>query len=376
MLGFRIAPSWRTVLACALVALLVAMTGVGTADATESSDKNHPEYWEDLGYGNCTKYESPGTPYILPAGTWTLLVVKAGSESSTNDPHAEYHNPTPGPYYHPSGKTISHVIRCGSGGGTTTTTSTPGSTTTNPCGNYTPRQLTLSQASVEPGDEVTISGVAGGLDTLVITISGSGVATTNLGSVVTAANGSFSKVVRIPDAFPAGTYTIKLTSTKCGKSGTISVVTQSVNRSGCGTGNPLVIVRGVATTWKLIAGTPAFNQAKPVQLTITRRTTGGVSYTLYSGAWPAGSTRSITVPASAPADRYFLVQSGSQQGNNKARTESCPVRVAESASSISSVRPAGPGLADGARGALALVFGAFVLLSLRQSRRTARKQTA
>src|SRR4051794_10322314 len=115
--GFIVGVRFRARQALLVVAAIVAIAGVATvgsaprASASDFSDKNQPEYWSSLGYGTCVKYENPGTPYVLgapPAGSvWTLLVVKAGSESSTNDPHAEFHNPTPGAYYHPSGKTIS-----------------------------------------------------------------------------------------------------------------------------------------------------------------------------------------------------------------------------------------------------------------------------
>jgi hypothetical protein len=317
-----------------LAALLVAATIVVamTPNPAAADDKNQPSYWSGLGYGTCVKEESPATPYKLgaaPAGTtWSMLVVKAGSESSTNDPHAEYPNPVPGSYYHPSGKSISHIIKCYRGGSSGSTTTT---TTTAPdgCGTYTPRQLVANKASVEPGDSVTITGVAGSNDTLTFTIGGTGIATTTLGTVHAAPNGSFSFTAIIPDAYPAGSYKITVRSTTCARTGTLTIVTQSVDRSGCGSGNPLTLVRGVGTSWKLITGTPPFNQAKPVTLTLTQRATGGVSYSLSTGAWPSSGTKVITVPANAPLDRYYLVQSGSQQGNNKARTESCPVRVVD-----------------------------------------------
>ncbi|WP_421119270.1 hypothetical protein ACE2AJ_18185 [Aquihabitans daechungensis] len=330
-----------------------------------AEDKNHPSYWEGIGYGTCVKVEAPGTPYTLdaaPAGSaWSMLVVKAGSESSTNDPHAEYPNPVPGSYYHPSGKAISHIIKCsrgGSSGSTTTSTTAPDG-----CGTYTPRQLSANKASVEPGDSVTITGVAGGNDTLTFTIGGTGIATVTLGTVQTAPNGTFSFTAIIPDAYPAGSYKITVRSTTCPRTGTLTIVTQSVDRSGCGSGNPLTLVRGTGTSWKLITGTPPFNQAKSVTLTLTQRATGGVSYALGTGAWPSTGTRVVNVPANAPLDRYYLIQSGSQQGNNKPRTESCPIRVVDPPppATTSIVPPA-------TQPVVAAAAGGLLLLALRRRR--------
>ncbi|MCU1369043.1 MAG: hypothetical protein JWO77_237 [Ilumatobacteraceae bacterium] len=349
-----------TVLAAATVVLAVAPSPAA------ADDKNQPSYWSGIGYGTCVKQEAPGTPYTLaapPAGTtWSMLVVKAGSESSTNDPHAEYPNPVPGPYFHPSGKAISHIILCSRGGGSGGSTTTTTTTTPNGCGSYTPRQLVSNKASVEPGDSITISGVAGSNDTLTFTIGGSGTATVTLGTVQAALNGTFAFTAVIPDAYPAGSYTITVRSRACPRSGSITVVTQSVSRSGCGAGNPLTLVRGTSTSWTLVPGTPPFNTAKPVTLTLTQRMTNGVSYSLGSGAWPASGTRTITVPANAPLDRYYLVQTGSQQGNNKPRTESCPIRITDPPPATSSSVP------PITQPAAAAAIGGLLLLALRRRR--------
>jgi hypothetical protein len=361
------------------LAIGFAALAPSTAGASDFSDKNQPAYWENLGYGTCVKNEKPSTPYVLaapPAGTtWTMLVVKAGSESSTNDPHAEYPNPVPGPYYHPSGKTISHVILCSRPGGGTTTTTQPTTTTDSTCGNYTPRSLVTDVVSAEPGAVVTISGAGGASDTLTFTISGTSVTTRSLGTVVVGPSGTFSKSVVIPDDYPAGTYTITVRSNRCGRTGTVSIATQSVNRSGCGSGNPYVIVRGAATSWNLITGTPAFNTAKPITLKLTQRAVGGVSYTLYSGSWGTG-VKTLTVPASAPLDQYFLVQTGSQQGNNKPRTESCPVRIADSmpaTSTIGSSHPSAPASTVLQISVVTVICGAL-LLRLRQGHSAQRRR--
>jgi hypothetical protein len=83
-----------------------------------TEDTNHVEYWQDLGYGTCTKVEEPGgTSYTLPASpsnsTWSLLVVKAGSEYNQ-----VYEDPTVGVAYDAptnsqgNPRTVSHVIYC------------------------------------------------------------------------------------------------------------------------------------------------------------------------------------------------------------------------------------------------------------------------
>ena len=78
------------------------------------------------------KYEPVATPFIVPDGTWTLAVVKAGSDASNGGlaTHQEYVNPAPGDALtHATGKDISHVILCGSVT-VTTTTKPPTETTT------------------------------------------------------------------------------------------------------------------------------------------------------------------------------------------------------------------------------------------------------
>ncbi len=107
---------------------------------------NNPNYWSALGYGYCFKNDHPSTPYSLgqpPNGWyWTLLVLKAGSEASNSDWLTQIPNPLPGPYYHPSGKQISHVIYCKKPNSSSTTA--PNTTTTivgSGCDDYTPTSL-------------------------------------------------------------------------------------------------------------------------------------------------------------------------------------------------------------------------------------------
>jgi hypothetical protein len=92
-----------------------------TGHAAFSSDANNPAFWGD----NCTKVEEPGgDTYVLPAGTYTKVIVKAGAGDNANTIFAE--PPTAGQtvwadtngnnVFDPGGqdgdKTISHVILC------------------------------------------------------------------------------------------------------------------------------------------------------------------------------------------------------------------------------------------------------------------------
>ncbi|MFN8017858.1 MAG: hypothetical protein U0P45_07015 [Acidimicrobiales bacterium] len=197
------------------------------------------------------------------------------------------------------------------------------------CSTYTPSALALDKTSVEPGENVQINGDAKDGDVLTFTISGTGVTSTNLGSGTVGSSNTFSKTLTMPDAYPAGTYNITVRSTTCSRSGTISILLKTVDRSGCATGNPLTLTRGSSVNWKLVNTTPPFNTTKPVTLKLNRRVVGGVSYTLYSGAWPASNAKVVAIPAGAPLDQYYVVQSGSRAVTNAAISVSCPVRVVD-----------------------------------------------
>lgn len=232
------------------------------------------------------------------------------------------------------------------------------------CSTYTPSALSLSKTSVEPGEVVTISGNGGIGDAVSFTISGSGVTSTNLGSGTIGSTGTFMRTLQIPDAYPAGTYTITVRSTKCSRTGTVSITLKSVDRSGCASGNPLTLVRGASTNWKLVNTTPPFDTTKPVSLTLTRRTVGGVSYSLYSGTWPPSGTKAIVAPAAAPLDQYYLIQAGKRVSTGAAISVSCPVRVTDPPSTPSGAPLMAPRLAIAA-------VGAVLLLKLRKRHRKA-----
>lgn len=121
----------------------LALGTVATATLAASADDtktgkdntNHESYWEnqlkDNGYQNatCTKYEPVKTPYEVPAGSWVLLVLKAGSGENANH---EIKDPVSGTVYeHPSGKDISHAILCAADSGPSATP-TPSGTPSEP----------------------------------------------------------------------------------------------------------------------------------------------------------------------------------------------------------------------------------------------------
>lgn len=120
----------KTLTLAAVVGLaLTAVAAPAAAAPPAGAQMNHESYWEDLGYGDCSKVEldGVGTTFVLddlPSGwMYTLLVLKAGSGAAAN--HL-IDNPVAGVAYdHSTGKGLSHAIVCvdedggsgGSGGG-------------------------------------------------------------------------------------------------------------------------------------------------------------------------------------------------------------------------------------------------------------------
>ncbi|WP_024288165.1 hypothetical protein [Cellulomonas sp. KRMCY2] len=105
----------KTLTALALAAFAVLAAGAPAVAAPTDPILNHTSYWEAYTGDTCVKVEIADgiTTYTLPAspsGTYTLLVLKAGSGSAANDVIAM---PTAGvPYGHATGKDLSHVIYC------------------------------------------------------------------------------------------------------------------------------------------------------------------------------------------------------------------------------------------------------------------------
>lgn len=309
-------------------ALLLVAASAGPLGAAGNSDLNQPSYYENLGYGTCTKTDSPSTPYTLgaaPSGRyWSLLVLKAGSAQSNDDWNTLVPNPAPGQYDHPSGKDISHVITCSKAGGgpaTTTTTSTtlPGPT----CDDYTPTMVTISPMTVLAGGAIVISGIAVPGDTVTATLSGGTLSSYPLGSDVADAVGQFSISATVPVGTSPGTYTVTVSSTQCPTSTTATIVVTGTVFSGCGMNEPArSLVRGSSVTWQLHV--PSFSTSALVTLRLKR---SGSNYLLYSGPWPPGNQVAVTIPATAPTGQYTLEQTGTKSNGKGSMTKTCPVWV-------------------------------------------------
>lgn len=125
----------RVVIACVLMAGM-GVSGAQIAGANPPAPTpNDVDFWCQQG----VKLEPVSTPFVVPPPpggfTWTLLVLKAGSDESVPQapgPNETFSNPVVGQaYVHHSGKDISHVILCKVPSTTTTTapTTTAPSTT-------------------------------------------------------------------------------------------------------------------------------------------------------------------------------------------------------------------------------------------------------
>jgi len=118
------------ILAGLLLAVGLVAFSSQAAFGTNNDQMNQVDDWCEDGM----KFEPVSTPYVVPAppagATWTLLVLKAGTENQ------QIPNPVVGQAYsHSNGKDISHVILCYEREvppSTTTTTVIPPTTTTVP----------------------------------------------------------------------------------------------------------------------------------------------------------------------------------------------------------------------------------------------------
>jgi hypothetical protein len=112
--------SWLRLAAAASVSAGVILGGSSVAGAAkpESAAANQAAYWEAQGYGDCEKVvDSNIGSYTVPEGTWSALILKAGSSQSTETPNQVILDPVAGETFtHVSGKGISHVILCSDGG--------------------------------------------------------------------------------------------------------------------------------------------------------------------------------------------------------------------------------------------------------------------
>lgn len=325
-------------LCCALLA--APLLGVASAQPSNAS-LNQPSYYEGLGYGTCSKTENPGDPYVLgapPAGRyWSLLVLKAGSAASNDDWNTMVQNPTPGPYVHPSGKNLSHVITCHKPGSPpVTTTTVPGSSTTVPggdCDEYTPTQIAVDPPTASPGDAITITGVAKSGDTLTATMNGK-----VIGTGTADAAGQFSITATVPSNSPIGTRTITITGTECPSPVQVDIVVYALKFSGCGVNNEgRTFVPGQRVVWTF--HNSSYDTSRPVELSLSMT---GFSTNVYGRAvWPASNQVEVTIPLTAPTGKYSMDQIGVKT-NGRYTTKSCPVWVENAptpAASLSEVPP-------------------------------------
>ena len=107
----------KLIVACAVAGLAAfGLAAPAQAAPPLAAAQNHETYWENLGYGDCTKVElADGIgSYTLPSVSYplrySLLVLKAGSGADANDLVSF---PTAGvAYTHDTDKDISHIIYC------------------------------------------------------------------------------------------------------------------------------------------------------------------------------------------------------------------------------------------------------------------------
>ena len=107
--------------AAGLIAALGLFGGLTAhADIPDGSAANQPETWENY-FGvagiDCYKDEPVDTPYTVPSApegrTWYAVILKAGSENSTDEPSQVFMSVVGGTMLeHSSDKDISHVILC------------------------------------------------------------------------------------------------------------------------------------------------------------------------------------------------------------------------------------------------------------------------
>lgn len=373
MAGARKMGTLRKLGMSALVVVVGMAAFAGTSGAQANSNLNQPSYYEGLGYGTCTKTEPVSTPYTLgapPAGSyWRLLVLKAGSAASNDDWNTMIDYPAPGIYSHPSGKNISHVIRCSKPGtppGATTTTAAPTTTAAGgSCTGYTPTQVAVSPQTIQPGDNVTVTGNAS--PGAVVTVKATkGSTTIDMGTAVAGPSGAFSVTYGFATNVQPGNYTITVSVPGCPAT-TVTLVIAPLTFSGCGANNDgRTFSPGEDTVWQLHSS--SFSTSSPVELRLYKT---GYSQVLYSGPWPAANEQLITIPANAPQGQYTMEQTGTKSNGKGTMSKTCPVWVDNQFNFVvsTSAPTAGASSSDGGLPIAEMGIGLVAALALVQLRR-------
>lgn len=234
---------------------------------------------------------------------------------------------------------------------TASTTTIPSSSTTLPgsgCEDYTPTHLAVSQTTVMPGDQVTITGITMPADSVTASLSGGTIGTVALGTATANSSGQFSITANLPTPLGEGTYTISVNSTQCPTPGSLSITVVAGTTGSChGSRESRTFRPGQNVNWKL--DTSNFSTSHNVSLKISK---AGYSHVLFTGQWPSSGSVAVTIPSAAPVGKYTVEQSGTKRagysGKNSVISKSCPVWIELS----SAIAPGDPGPGPSVEGAV------------------------
>lgn len=234
----------RRLIAALAGALLLTLGVALPAFATGSPPPNTNEvaYWcpnggvKIDGNGSSTTFTVPAPPANI--SSWTLLVIKAGSDQSVENENETFPNPVVGQTYsHSSGKVISHVILCyGPPSSTTTGASTTLATTTvaTTIATTTTAGTTTSVGTVPqcvPFPECSTTTTGGTTTTTATTLptttTTAGGSTTTAGTTTTT-GGTTTTVVNTTQETVGSTTTVAKTTTTPAPTTTVPATTTTV----------------------------------------------------------------------------------------------------------------------------------------------------
>lgn len=192
------------------------------------------------------------------------------------------------------------------------------------CDDYTPTALMIDVPRAQPGQTVTVSGIAVPGTTVVVSIGRPGTPYQQLGTAVVDPTGHFSVAIVIPTDLRPGRWTIRVFAPSCPAVGTITIVIVPNEHGSCAN-NPRVVRRGETVTWNLFNN--FFNRNRRTRLTLVPRFFSGRSFPLYSGPYPESGTVTFTVPRGARDGFYWVVQTGRSRRGGYHMAKACKVRV-------------------------------------------------